>query len=137
MFVKLLILFTVIPFLELAILIKLGTLIGLVPTLAIVILTGLLGAALARSQGFATLTRIQQELQAGQLPADSLLDGAIILAGALLLVTPGILTDLTGFLCLIPATRVVFKRLLREWLRKRWQIQTHYENFDRRDSFWT
>lgn len=137
MFLKLLIVFTVIPFLELAILIKLGTLIGLVPTLAIVILTGLLGAALARSQGFATLTRIQQELQAGQLPGDSLLDGALILAGALLLITPGILTDLTGFLCLIPASRTVLKRFVRNWLRQQWHIQTRYDHFDSRDGFWS
>ncbi len=137
MFLKLLIVFTVIPFLELAILIKLGTLIGLVPTLTIVILTGLLGAALARSQGFATLTRIQQELQAGQLPGDSLLDGALILAGALLLITPGILTDLTGFLCLIPASRTVLKRFVRNWLRQKWHIQTRYDHFDSSDGFWS
>ncbi len=137
MFLKLLIVFTVIPFLELAILIKLGTLIGLVPTLNIVILTGLLGAALARSQGFATLTRIQQELHAGQLPGDSLLDGALILAGALLLITPGILTDLTGFLCLIPASRTVLKRFVRNWLRQQWHIQTRYDHFDSRDGFWS
>ncbi len=137
MFLKLLIVFTVIPFLELAILIKLGTLIGLVPTLTIVILTGLLGAALARSQGFATLTRIQQELHAGQLPGDSLLDGALILAGALLLITPGILTDLTGFLCLIPASRTVLKRFVRNWLRQQWHIQTRYDHFDSSDGFWS
>ncbi len=137
MFLKLLILFTLVPFIELAILIKLGTLIGLVPTLAIVIFTGLLGAALARSQGFATLSRIQQQLQAGQLPGDSLLDGALILAGALLLVTPGILTDLTGFLCLIPASRNILKRYLRQWLRKQWHIQTHIEGVDSHDNFWT
>lgn len=123
MFTKLLLLFIAVPFVELVILVKVGELIGLFPTLAIVITTGLLGAALARSQGFSTLSRIQQELRQGGFPADSLFDGVFILAGGLLLLTPGFLTDIAGFLCLIPATRRPVKR----WARKKLQEKMHFQ----------
>ncbi|GBD92817.1 phage T7 F exclusion suppressor FxsA [bacterium BMS3Abin05] len=123
MFTKLLLLFIAVPFVELVILVKVGELIGLFPTLAIVITTGILGAALARSQGFSTLLRIQQELRQGGFPADSLFDGVFILAGGLLLLTPGFLTDIAGFLCLIPAARRPVKR----WARKKLQEKMHFQ----------
>ncbi|MFQ5750554.1 MAG: FxsA family protein, partial [bacterium] len=87
MLIRLLLLFTIVPLIELALLIKLGQHIGLFNTIAVVIVTGIVGAALARYEGFGILHRIQNELARGQLPAESLLDGALILAGALLLLT--------------------------------------------------
>jgi UPF0716 protein FxsA len=117
MFFRLIVLFTVVPLVELAILIELGQRIGLSSTIAIVILTGFVGAALARSQGFGVLNRIQSELNTGQLPADGLFDGALILAGALLLLTPGLITDLFGFALLLPASRKLLKVYIRNYFR--------------------
>lgn len=118
MFVRLLILFTVVPLIELALLIKLGNLIGLWPTILIVIATGVLGAALARSQGTRTVGAIRAELAQGRAPTESLINGLLILAGGVVLLTPGLLTDLLGFSLLIPLTRNWFKKELRDRLRK-------------------
>ena len=112
---KLILVFTLTPLIELALPIEVGSRIGIAATLAIVIATGVLGAALAKSQGLATLHRIQREISAGQLPADALFDGALILTGGLLLLTPGLLTDALGFSCLIPPTR----KTIKEWLRRK------------------
>ena len=115
MFLKLLILFIVIPIIEIAILVKIGTVLGFWPTMLIVIATGILGATLARIQGFLVLTKIRTELQMGRIPAEELTDGLLILIGGILLLTPGLLTDLIGFLMLIQWSRKLFKK----WLGKR------------------
>ncbi|MEA3293417.1 MAG: FxsA family protein [Euryarchaeota archaeon] len=115
----LLILFIVLPFVELYILIELGSSIGTLPTLGIVVLTGIAGAALARHQGLSVLRRIQTEMSFGQMPGDVIFDGVLVLIGAVLLITPGILTDTTGFLLLIPVTREIFKKYLKVWVNKR------------------
>lgn len=98
---------------ELAILIKVGTLIGAGPTILLILFTGVLGASLAQSQGLRVWIGIQNELQAGRIPAEGLLDGLLILIGGVVLLTPGIITDLFGFCLLIPWTRIWFKRWLR------------------------
>ena len=113
MLFRLILLFTIIPLVELSLLINLGQKIGLGATLAIVILTGVIGAYLAKYEGFRVFTRIQQDLNSGRLPAESLIDGVIILAGGLLLLTPGLLTDIVGFLALIPVSRNVIKQFLK------------------------
>lgn len=118
MFVRLLILFTVVPLIELALLIKLGNVIGLWPTIFIVIATGVLGAALARSQGTQVISAIRAEVTEGRLPTESLINGLLILVGGVVLLTPGLLTDLLGFSLLIPFTRNWFKKELRNKLRK-------------------
>lgn len=108
-------LFVLVPLIELALLIRVGQWIGLGPTLAIVVTTGILGAWLARREGIRALTAVQVELAGGKLPGQSLMDGAAVLMGGALLLTPGILTDLTGFLLLVPTTRgLVFR-----WVRGR------------------
>ncbi len=110
---RLLLLFILVPAVELSLLIELGGWIGTPGTLAIIVLTGAAGASLARRQGLRVLRDLQAESAAGRLPADSLMDGAIILFAGALLITPGILTDVFGFLCLIPATRALGKRAIR------------------------
>lgn len=122
MLFRLILLFTIIPLIELALLIELGKHIGVLNTIAVVLLTGIAGAALARTQGFGILTRIRDELSHGQLPGDSLMDGIMVLAGALLLLTPGLLTDALGFALLVPFTRLFFKKYLKNYLRSK--IQT-------------
>jgi UPF0716 protein FxsA len=114
MFLRFLALFIFTPLAELAILVYLGTVIGAWYTLLIVILTAIAGAVLARSQGLATISRIRGNLERGIMPSDELFNGALILMGGLLLLTPGLITDLVGFSLLIPPTR----RALGNWLRK-------------------
>ena len=115
MFGKLLLLFIIVPIIELILLIQIGQLVGTVPTIALIIFTGALGAFLVRRQGISVLNKIRTELQTGQLPAGSIFDGAIILLAGAFLMTPGILTDTMGFLCLIPPTRRFIKKLT--WTR--------------------
>ncbi len=119
MFIKMLILFTLVPVTELFILIEAGRQIGVAPTIAMIFLTGIAGAYLARSQGFHLMQRIQGDLAQGRLPAEELIDGAIILAGGLLLLTPGFCTDLFGFCMLAPFTRKYLKKWLKLWLQKK------------------
>jgi UPF0716 protein FxsA len=114
---QLLVLLLIVPLAELFLLIRVGEAIGLAWTLALVLVTGLLGATLARHQGLSALRRIQEETAAGRVPGDALLDGALILVAGIVLVTPGILTDVLGFLCLVPALR----RRLRSWLAERYR----------------
>ncbi|MDY0267827.1 FxsA family protein [Trichloromonas sp.] len=118
MFIRLLLLFTFIPVLELIILIKVGAWIGVAPTIALILLTGLAGAYLARTQGLELAFRIQRELNQGRLPTEELLDGAMILVGGILLLTPGFCTDLSGFILLVPVTRQICKKSVRLWMKR-------------------
>ena len=113
----LMLLFIVVPILELALLIEVGGVIGLFPTLGLIFLTGVVGASLAKQQGLSVLQRFQAETQAGRLPGDAIFDGAIILFSGALLLTPGILTDVVGFLGLLPPARAALKRALRASLK--------------------
>ena len=124
MLLRLLALFILVPLVELVLLIQLARHTSLLATLALVVITGLVGTALARSQGVRTFRRIAADLQQGRLPTDALLDAALIfLAGALLL-TPGLLTDACGIALLIPAFRRRFRAAAGRWLRARFRLQT-------------
>jgi len=101
----LLILFILIPIIEIALFIKVGGFIGLWPTIAIVILTAVIGTNMLRTQGLSTLARLQSSLQTGENPVDPMVHGALILLSGVLLLTPGFFTDSIGFLLLIPPVR--------------------------------
>jgi UPF0716 protein FxsA len=116
-FFKLTLLFTTVTLLELSILIPVGKSIGLFATLALVIGTAALGGALAKRQGAAIWNRIQDELQQGEMPGDSLLDGLAVLIAGTLLLTPGVLTDIAGILLLIPICRRPVKALVKKYAR--------------------
>ncbi|MDA3903867.1 MAG: FxsA family protein [Desulfuromusa sp.] len=116
MFIKLLIIFTLVPIVELYVLIEAGRQIGVGATIGMIILTGIAGAYLARSQGFNLINRIQTDLNQGRIPAEEMMDGAMILAGGLLLLTPGFCTDLFGFCLLTPVTRKFIKVWIKKWL---------------------
>ena len=111
----LILLFIGTPLIELAILIKIGQSLGVGYTLGLVILTGVLGAYLARWQGFVTLRKIQEDVNNGRMPADKLIDGVLILCSGILLLTPGLITDLIGFIGLIPFSR----NLVKGWLKRK------------------
>jgi UPF0716 protein FxsA len=103
-------LFIVVPLIELALLIQVGSWIGVWPTIGLVAATGLLGATLVRREGVRTLARVQMELGGGRLPGGALLDAASLLIAGAFLVTPGVLTDVAAFLLLIPPTRSWIQR---------------------------
>ena len=105
-----LLLFIGLPILEMLVLIKVGGLIGAIPTILMVLLTAVIGAALLRKQGSSTWLRAQQRMQQGQMPASEMAEGLILAVGGALLLTPGFITDAIGFLCLLPFTRVWIAR---------------------------
>lgn len=119
MFFKLLFVFILIPLVELAILVKIGTVIGFWYTMLIVVLTGIAGAALARYQGLRVYTSIQRELNTGKIPSDDMIDAMFIFAGGVVLLTPGFITDFAGLMFLIPHTRKILKKYLKKLLGKR------------------
>jgi len=118
MFFYLVILFTVVPIVELYFLIRVGQYLGAFSTVMIVIFTGIFGAFLARMEGLRVLYSVQNDLQEGKMPASQLLDGMLILIGAVLLITPGLLTDGIGFALVIPQSRAYIKILVKQYLQK-------------------
>jgi UPF0716 protein FxsA len=100
-----LLVFILVPLLEIGLFIEIGGYLGALPTIGLVILTAVLGVTLLRLQGFITLTRVRQKLDRGELPALDLAEGLILLIAAVLLLTPGFFTDLIGFLSLVPVLR--------------------------------
>ena len=127
---KLLLLFIVVPMVELALLIKLGSLIGVLDTILLIVFTGAVGAILVRTAGIQCLFTVRQQLQSGMFPADELCNGLLILIAGALLITPGLLTDITGFALLVPAVRSVIKIRLRAYLERK-VATAHVVNPDR------
>lgn len=114
-FSSLLTAFVVMPILELWLLVKLGGHYGVVPTLLLVVATGIAGAWMARTQGLIVLLSIQREMAQGRMPAPQMLDGVMILVAGVMLLTPGLITDSAGFLLLVPPVRA----MIRGWLRRK------------------
>ena len=119
MFFYLLLAFTFVPAVEIALFVRIGSVIGPLATFAVVIATGIAGAALARSQGLRVVSEIQSSLSAGRLPADELAGGALVLVGGTLLLTPGFLTDFVGLACLAPVSRHILVAMVKRWFRQR------------------
>ena len=126
MFLKLFLLLVTVPLLELVILLVLGSEygFGLLPTLAIVLLTGIVGAWLAQWQGTLAFSRIRRDLAEGKMPTDSVMDAVLIFFAGAFLMTPGILTDVLGFTFLIPGGRKLVKRYLTHWFKTNFKIET-------------
>ena len=120
MLLKLFLAFTIIPVVEIYLLIQIGSAFGVFTSIALVVFTGFLGAYLARIQGLQTLFRIQESLREGRMPSGELLDALLIGIAGLVLLTPGFLTDTVGFVLLIPSTRNAIK----SWLQSK--IKTQY-----------
>ena len=114
----LLLAFCVVPLVELWLLIRIGSVVGAGSTILLVLITGVLGSILARSQGFRVLIQVQEALNKGQLPTEALFDGAFILAGGILLLTPGFLTDSVGFCFLLPPTRAALKAYFKQRIQR-------------------
>jgi UPF0716 protein FxsA len=108
-----------IPAIDIAVLLLSGNTIGVFPTIAFIIMTGVIGAYLAKREGLQTIKRAQEQLAYGQIPGDSVLDGICILIGGTLLLTPGFITDIAGFLLLFPPSRKPVKFLMINALRRK------------------
>jgi len=121
----LLLLFIGLPLLELAFLIEVGSRIGTFTTIALLVGSGVLGATLARAQGLGTLNRLRDGISQGKVPAGPLVDGAIILVSAALLLTPGLLTDLIGLLGLLPPVRAVVRNTLWRRVERSLRVRFH------------
>lgn len=114
MLVKLFILFTIVPCLELALLIKIGGSIGMLETVLLIIITGMAGAAAVRAAGLQCLVRIQAAMREGIAPTEELFNGLLILVAGAMLITPGVLTDCAGFLLLVPTVRAGLRQRLQQ-----------------------
>ncbi|MBD3415328.1 MAG: membrane protein FxsA [Candidatus Aminicenantes bacterium] len=119
MFFRLLLLFTLIPLIELYILIKVGGMIGAFNTILIIVITGILGAYLARSQGFKVIQKINLAMEQGRTPAQELLEGLFILIGGFTLLTPGFVTDLMGLSMLLPLTRAFYIKIAAQLIQNK------------------
>lgn len=115
MLFKLFLAFTLIPVLEIYLLIKIGYFLGAFNTIIVVIVTALLGASLARHEGIRTMMRVRESVNRGELPAEEMLDAVLIFIAGIVLLTPGFITDLAGIAILIPNARSWLKR----WMRRK------------------
>lgn len=119
----LILLLILIPACEIGVFLLAGNTIGFWPTMILIILTGIIGAYLTKRQGLETLKRAQLEMEYGQVPGEAILDGIGILIGGIFLLTPGFISDIIGFLLLIPQTRsllkIPLKNGMRKWIDKR------------------
>lgn len=122
-FLLLAILFFTIPIVEIAVILEVGEQLGVWRTVAAIVLTAIVGSALARWQGLLTLNRVAKAVKEGRLPTDELLDGALILAAGITLLTPGFVTDAGGLLLLFPLTRMPIRALLKRWLKGRLKVK--------------
>ncbi len=122
MFSRLLLLFLALPLIELFFFLLIGQEIGIIATFGIILLTGVLGATLARRQGLKTLAKYREAVAAGRLPHEAVVDGLLIFAAGTLLLTPGFFTDTIGFLLLVPGVRGLVRKRLEKSLRERIHI---------------
>lgn len=126
LFAVLLALFVVVPVVEFTLLIEIGRRLGTLDTLILIFGTGIVGAYLARLEGFRVIRRIQRDLHAGIMPTGQLLDGVLVLIAGVVLLTPGLLTDIAGVVLLVPATRYPIKAFIRNRIRNRFDtLQIH------------
>lgn len=118
----LVLLFVVLPIVEIYVIIQVGSLIGPWLTIALLILDSLFGAWLVRQQGRGAWRRLNEAMFSGRVPARETIDGALIIFGGALLLTPGFVTDILGFVLLIPPTRAVVRPLLVRWAGRRMTV---------------
>ncbi len=129
MLLRLIILFTLVPFIELYLLLAIAARTSAQFTFALVVATGILGAVLARRQGFRWREKMATQLQQGEIPTDGILDGLMIFIAGALLLTPGVLTDLLGFSLLIAPLRSLFKARIRQKISQSFGVgaKNHYQ----------
>lgn len=125
-FSRVFLLFTIIPFIELFILLQLAEVTSAMTTLGIILVTGAVGAYLARNEGMGVINNIRNAFSMGQVPTDQMIHGLCVLIGGAFLLTPGILTDIVGFSLVIPATRLQYVSFIKSWAKKNINVQPVY-----------
>jgi UPF0716 protein FxsA len=123
MFFYLFLLFIVLPLVEILILVRIGMVTSFWVPIAIVIVTGVVGTALARREGWRVAERMREDVRNGQMPADSLIDAFLVLLAGVLFVLPGVLTDVVGIILLFPPTRQLVKRGVAAWFRRHVELR--------------
>lgn len=113
---RVLVLLLLIPLADALLLVYVASLIGAVQTVALVVLTALIGLLLVRAEGRHTLRRLQEQLASGEVPTDPLLDGGLLIAAGAFLLTPGLVTDAIGLLLVLPPSRFVIRTVLKRWV---------------------
>ena len=124
MLMRLLLLMTIVPAVELYLLMQLAEAMGIFETVLLILVTGSVGATLAKREGLGVLTSLQADLKKGLPPADRLVEGLLVLVGGTLLITPGVLTDLAGFSLIFPVTRRWLAPRVKNWGAKRFKFTT-------------
>ncbi|MDQ2084823.1 FxsA family protein [Herbivorax sp. ANBcel31] len=130
---KLILLFTVIPVLELYVLIKITSMTSILSTIGIIVFSGIIGAYLAKSEGRIVIRRIKLDINSGRLPGDELINGLCVLIGGALLLTPGVITDILGFSLIIPGTRGLYRKIIKTKLYNLIQagdVKVRYKYYD-------
>jgi UPF0716 protein FxsA len=122
-------LFVGVPFVELYILLQVGEIIGILPTIIIILFTGSLGIFLMKKTGREVWYRLKQRFQSGEMPGEEILEGILVLIAGVFLITPGFLTDITGFLLLIQPIRHKFLMISKRLIEHRLFIQSKYSHF--------
>ena len=123
MLLRLFLLFTITTAVETYLLVQIGAAIGAAGTVALILLTGAVGSWMTKREGLSVFRQIQEDAQRGIPPADTLIEGLLVLIGGVLLITPGVLTDLVGFSLIAPWTRTALAPLIRQEVMKRVTIQ--------------
>ena len=116
---RLILIFIVVPLMEILLLIEIGSRIGTLNTISIIIITGILGGYMMRQQGFAILANIRMDLSQGRMPTGELINGALVLVGGILLLTPGFFTDAVGFVFLIPGSRAFVRKKIQLLIQRK------------------
>lgn len=123
MLLRFFLLFTIVPSLELWLLFQVKEMLGLFETIYLVLLTGIIGASMAKKQGVLVIQNIQSDVQNGQMPQHTLVEALLVLIGGVLLITPGVMTDFFGFSLIIPTTRRLWVPLVQRWFKNRVNVQ--------------
>ncbi len=127
---RLIVLFVLVPIVELYVLLEIGRVIGITLTIAIVIFTGIVGAYLVKNQGFNLLFSIKNQMSDGIIPTDSLIEGLLVLIGGIFLITPGLITDIVGFLLVIPQSRLFIFKYVKQWIMQKIREQGIYNEYE-------
>ncbi|WP_397539597.1 FxsA family protein [Rummeliibacillus pycnus] len=116
---KFLMFLILVPIIEIAVVLLSGKLIGTIPTLLLIVVTGVLGLYLAKTQGFKSFQQLKTAIERGQAPGDAIIDGMLTFIGSIVLILPGFISDIIGVLLVVPTTRKLFKPAIYYWLRKK------------------
>lgn len=127
-------LFVILPLIEISILIKIGSIMGLFNTVMLILLTAMVGSFMVKMEGLNILYRFQENANRGIFPSEELFDGILVLIAGVLLITPGVVTDFIGFLFVFPASRSVIKKLIKRYLKDHMIVNTNNDNDSNNDN---